>query len=112
VIETRYGYRTFVQHDLVARGVSVYLGHVTDGRVTRVALPAKLEMVEVDLEATPDQVKPWLRLDDEVATKLLDALAAHYGGHSDLRTLRRDYEAERARMDKLIDRLTSPGLVR
>jgi len=113
VIETRYGYRAFVQPDLFVRGVSIYLGHATDGRITRIAVPTKLEWVDVDPDQTPpDRVDPWLRLPDNAATPLLDALAGHYGGHTDLRTLRRDYEAERARVDKLIDRLSSPALVR
>jgi hypothetical protein len=43
-----------------------------------------------------------------VAHALLDALAAHYGGTSDLRRLRADYDAERRRVDKMIDRLTLP----
>jgi hypothetical protein len=44
-----------------------------------------------------------LFLPDEIALPLLNALAAHYGGTSDMRTLRADYVAERARVDKFID---------
>lgn len=46
---------------------------------------------------------PVLRIPDGVARALLDALAQHYGGTSDTRTLRADYMAERARVDRLIE---------
>ena len=45
---------------------------------------------------------PTLFLPDDIARPLLDALAQHYGGTGDTRTLRTDYEAERARVDRLI----------
>lgn len=47
--------------------------------------------------------EPTLRLDDQMARALLDALTRHYQGAEDTRALRRDYDAERARVDKLID---------
>lgn len=45
----------------------------------------------------------WLRLSEEDARAIYEALADHYGhtGH-DTRALRRDYDAERARVDKLL----------
>lgn len=50
----------------------------------------------------------WLRLREDDARALYEALADHFGhaGH-DARALRRDYEAERKRVDLLIDRLTT-----
>lgn len=38
---------------------------------------------------------------------LLDALARHFGGTGDSRQLRKDYDAERGRVDKLIATLTT-----
>lgn len=45
----------------------------------------------------------WLRLPEDDARALYEALAEHFGhaGH-DIRALRKDYDAERARVDRLI----------
>jgi hypothetical protein len=48
-------------------------------------------------------VSPYLMLPDSLARKLLDALAAHYGGVSEARQMRKDLDAERGRVDKLLD---------
>lgn len=48
-------------------------------------------------------VAPTFLIDREAARALLDALAAHFEGSADTRVLRRDYDAERGRVDKLID---------
>lgn len=52
-------------------------------------------------EAAPDPVAP-LSLTHDMARALYEALAAHFGGHSETATLRKDYEAERARVDLFI----------
>jgi hypothetical protein len=44
-----------------------------------------------------------VRLPSNVASALLEALLKHYGGNQDNRQLRADYDAERARVDKLIN---------
>lgn len=55
-------------------------------------------------EVVPEGVEgPLLRIPEDVARALLDALAQHFGGTSNSRQLRQDYDAERARVDKLID---------
>lgn len=44
--------------------------------------------------------------DEEILRALYEALAAHFGGAGhDTRALRQDYNAERARVDKMIDGL-------
>ena len=48
---------------------------------------------------------PSLRLDDDMAMQLLDALARHYRRATDTGTLRQDYEYERTRVDRLTDAL-------
>ena len=58
--------------------------------------------VEVDESlALPDEA--WLRLDEDIARAMYEALAEYFGhaGH-DIRTLRKDYEAERKRVDLFI----------
>jgi hypothetical protein len=42
------------------------------------------------------------RFRDDVAKALLDALLEHFHGGSGNRELRKDYDAERARVDKLM----------
>lgn len=58
-----------------------------------------------ELYAMPGDPRPSLELDDEMALALLNALAAYFGGTSDVLTLRRDYDAERKRVDRMIEAL-------
>ena len=51
------------------------------------------------------QVAPSFTLEQQFARPLLDALSRHYSGAEDTRALRKDYDAERARVDKLTDHL-------
>lgn len=46
---------------------------------------------------------PPLRIPTDAARALYDALAQHFGGTSNSKQLRADYDAERARVDKLTD---------
>jgi hypothetical protein len=46
---------------------------------------------------------PTLVLEEDEARALLDALTRYYNGAEDTRALRKDYDAERARVDKLTD---------
>ena len=48
-----------------------------------------------------------IRIPDDVAKALLDALLDHYRGGHDARELRKDYDAERARVDIFIKHLTA-----
>ena len=57
--------------------------------------------------ATPGTEAPaGIRIEDDVAKALLDALLDHYRGGHDARELRKDYDAERARVDIFIKHLT------
>ena len=53
------------------------------------------------------ETSPWLRLDESLARALYESLGDYFG-HSgnDTWALRKDYDAERARVDKLITHLT------
>lgn len=53
-------------------------------------------------DPTASNIVP-LSLRDDEARVLLAALHTYFGGADDTRLLRKDYEAERARVDKLID---------
>jgi hypothetical protein len=59
-------------------------------------------------EMAPDGLisEPTMTLDDGSARALLDALSRHYEGAEDTRALRRDYDAERKRVDTLIGHLS------
>lgn len=48
-------------------------------------------------------IEPTLTLDDDAGRALLDELTRYYHGADDTRALRRDYDAERSRVDKLTD---------
>jgi hypothetical protein len=50
---------------------------------------------------------PTFLLPSTVARALLDALAQHFGGTGDVRQLRKEHDAERARVDKLIATLST-----
>ncbi len=54
--------------------------------------------------------RPTFRLDHEQARAVLDALTVHFQGAEDTRALRRDYDAERGRVDKLTGALSSLAL--
>lgn len=49
-----------------------------------------------------NEIPPKLLLDESLARALLDALTKHFHGASDVRQLRKDYDAERARVDVLM----------
>ncbi len=60
-------------------------------------------------EIPPDGLigQPTFRLSDEHARALLETLTRHYQGAEDTRALRRDYDAERGRVDGLIGHLAA-----
>lgn len=57
-----------------------------------------------------EREESWLRLPEDDARAIYDALADHFGhaGH-DTRALRRDYDAERGRVDKMLDAFIRGG---
>lgn len=90
--------------------VAVWLGNRqpdgAGGGTAHVAAPLELVMEPTDPAGV--DVPPTLLLSEVHARVLLDALAAHFGGTSEVQTLRRDYDAERARVDLLIGQLARP----
>ena len=100
--------RAYVTSDFAFAGVAVYLVEDHGEGNHFIGLPAEIEMQRIDDDATAAVQPPTLRLPESMARALLDALAAHFGGTSDTQTLRKDYLAERARVDKMIDNLIRP----
>jgi hypothetical protein len=98
--------RALVQPDFARDGVAIMLGRSTPSG-TQVVMPMDVVWRHNDpYVALPDDGTS-LRLPEDIARALYDALAAHFGGTSDVQTLRKDYLAERQRVDKLIGYLVS-----
>lgn len=100
--------RARVDADFERDGVSIWLGRAGDRSIT-VVEPVQIVMRTQAADEAYAVSEPALRLPEDLARALLDALAAHFGGVSEVQTLRKDYLAERARVDKMIDHLTREG---
>jgi hypothetical protein len=98
--------RAHVEHAFAFGGVAIYLGRKV-GDDIHVIEPVNLVVSVTGVGETQTVNEPTMRLDEDLARALLDALSAHFGGSSDVQTLRKDYLAERARVDKMIAHLTS-----
>lgn len=92
--------RANVQPDF-PEGVAIYLGRT--GNIRTALKFGQPESVLLAEGAAP--LEPSLRLEEDVARALLDALAQYFGGTSESLTLRRDYLDERSRVDRLIKHL-------
>lgn len=57
--------------------------------------------VEINELIRRDDVKPTMRLPMDLGRELLNSLMNHYHGADDARALRRDYDEERKRVDRL-----------
>lgn len=102
-----YVWRAMARYNPATMNVSVIVGRRDhDGNVqylSELGGPGFATIVQRDLnDNTPP---PELHIEESVAKALLEALAEHFGGTADTRTLRRDYDAERARVDRLIGKL-------
>lgn len=111
--------RAYVHDNYLSAGFSVtfsIVDHPPEGsmdvrpRILHLNGPAASFAVSWD-ELDPDgTAEPTLRLDDYSARALLDALTRHYQGAEDTRALRRDYDAERKRVDTLAAALSALAL--
>lgn len=84
-------------------GIAVIFDRRLDGGLFEVWPPGGDHQV-FSPDGTVDQGPPPMRLTNDEARALLQALQRWYGGDvDDTRALRKDYDAERARVDKLVD---------
>lgn len=82
---------------------TIYLA-VVERRGDRHAVVSEISTTGTVMQAHAEATEPVpLVIDIEVARALLDALARHFGGTGDTRQLRKDYDHERSRVDKLTD---------
>jgi hypothetical protein len=98
--------RIHIGDDFTRMAVSIYVVDSIDQNRARVMQPegSMWQWAEVD-PSVGYEVPPTIRLPEDAARALLDSLAAHFGGVSEVQTLRKDYLAERSRVDKLTDAL-------
>lgn len=105
-MHTQTNSEAHVEFDPMSFGVRIMLRRKADGGAVYVNFPEpvlRFVRFEERGQATGDEV-PWLRLDEDDARAVYEELADYFGhaGH-DTRSLRNDYDAERKRVDKLID---------
>ena len=97
--------RAYIRENLPGMFLEIALIQVTDDvprRILRVVDATTGTWQWEDLPDTPPRdLAPTLQLGDSEARALLEALTRHYGGAEDTRALRRDYDAERTRVDTL-----------
>jgi hypothetical protein len=90
--------RVHVQENYAAGGLDVWVAEKGDGRRTVLRPDGAWTTAEPGTTLTD----PSLRVPEGAGRALLEALARHYEGGEDTRALRRDYDAERARVDSLV----------
>ena len=92
-------WRAIIRDDDYGRGVTVVW--VSEDNGSRLVTNGDMVQVLAGNTATTDEFVP-LRLRDDLARSLLTALNSFYEGGEDTRALRKDYDAERKRVDTLI----------
>lgn len=100
------GWRALARYNPVTMNVSIIIGRqVADGTVQYLSeFGGNSSFATIEPRDPGDSTPPpELHVEESIAKALLEALAAHFGGTEDTRTLRRDYDAERARVDKFIN---------
>ncbi|MCG7285372.1 hypothetical protein MHY85_05200 [Cellulomonas sp. ACRRI] len=99
--------RSRVEFDPMRMGVRIAVSlWGGEGESAVLTWPSQPERAIVRGEAEPE-ADTWLRLPEDAARAMYEALAQYFGGAADSATLRRDYDAERARVDVFIRHLTS-----
>jgi len=95
----------FVQDDWMRDGVKI-AGRLSNAEDVREMILWGDVAVTRITEATPSE-GAFLHLPNDVARALYEALSRHFGGNVvDATALRRDYDAERTRVDLFIKHLT------
>lgn len=100
--------KAHVEQDWMRDMIRVAVRQESPGAVQALLFAATgVRLIEPDAGYTVPQEDEWLDLPEDAARAIYEALADHFGSPSnDTRALRRDYDAERARVDKFIAHLT------
>jgi hypothetical protein len=108
-----HGWEAHLQANPVMRAVEIVLfrpfhgGDVLGQFVDRITAELGPELVQRGVDENLAE-PPTLRIPEPIAAALFAALLEHFGGPGADRELRADYQAERARVDKLIEALLNP----
>lgn len=105
------GWRAYARYNPATMNVSIVIGRPgQDGAQYLTELGNGSQFASFEHRDYADNSPPpELHIAEDIAKALLEALAGHFGGTEDTRTLRKDYLAERARVDKFIDRAVQNG---
>jgi hypothetical protein len=97
--------KVFINGDFAMDGVRIWIVNETpsdiNGPAKRWVYHRDGNNISWDEAETGVLVEPTMTLQDDIARALHEELTRHYHGADDSRALRRDYDAERARVDKL-----------
>lgn len=80
-------------------GVRVFIVHDLGDEKRILRNPGALGFDSWEVFEPNQEVEPTFALSDDASRALLEALVRHYQGAEDTRALRRDYDAERKRVD-------------
>lgn len=97
-------YQATVESDYFRHGVKI---HMRDRRIDGAIYAVDFGDVVVSAitDATSEPSSEPLRLDEDAARAMYEALARHFGGAPDMAVIRRDYDHEKSRVDKMLDAL-------
>jgi len=96
-----------IETDFIGQGIAVNVIRRNGDRIDALMDLGTVDTFPIWRTIEPaTMAPPGLRIPDDVAKALLDALLDHYRGGHDARELRKDYDAERARVDIFIKHLT------
>lgn len=84
-------------------GISIFIGIRIDHQQTSIIRFDENGRPRFEIVESMAEVMPSIKINNDFARALLDALMRHYQGASDTRALRSDYAHERGRVDKLLD---------
>ena len=96
------------QRDMLRRFLEIYIGDETESGISQIFGDGTRKFFPHGEASDPT---PTVTMREEHARALLQALIRHFDGGEDTRSLRRDYDAERKRVDLLIDKLVNVQVV-
>ena len=99
-----------IEYDLVCDGPKIAILRERGSRREVIQWGAlSVKVIEEADHATVAPDESWLYLPEDDARALYEALTDYFGhGGHDTRALRKDYDAERARVDRLLTWVTQP----
>lgn len=100
-----------VQVDPLRRGVDIWLGYETNAGIEQWLGDGLNTRRFTPYGESTEASRPSFSLREDIARALLESLNRHFQGGEDTRSLRRDYDDERKRVDRLIEKLSNPVVI-